>query len=49
MVCADDFDPRPPQLDPPRLVPEGLAYPWSRPEPTPIELSDLDPVLPEDL
>jgi hypothetical protein len=32
MVCAEDFDPRPPELDAPRVYPEGLPRPDARPE-----------------
>lgn len=32
MVCEADYDPRPDTLNPPRIVPEGLTVPGSRPE-----------------
>ncbi len=31
-VCNRDFDPRPADLDPPRLVPEGMPVPGTRPD-----------------
>lgn len=42
MVCAADFDPRPPQLDPPNVWPEGLPIQDPRPEQPDIELADGD-------
>jgi hypothetical protein len=47
-VCADDFDPRPPQLDPPQIYPEGLPVPNARPEPEDYEL-DTNEVTRDDL
>lgn len=32
-VCKDDWDPRPPQLDPPKIYPEGLPRTDASPEP----------------
>ena len=46
MVCPECFDPRPPQLDPPRVWPEGVPIKDPRPEPPDIELGDND-VTPE--
>lgn len=31
-VCTECFDPRPPQLDPPYIGPEGLPVPGARPD-----------------
>jgi hypothetical protein len=33
MVCAEDFDPRPADLDPPMVVAEGLPIRDARPDP----------------
>lgn len=45
MVCSDTcWDPRPPQLDAPNVYPEGLPIYPSRPEPTPVFITDADPV-----
>jgi hypothetical protein len=33
IVCAECLDPRPAELDPPNLWPEGLPLPDARPEP----------------
>lgn len=47
MVCPDDFDPRPADLDAPNIYPEGIPRPNSRPEPpdtfitTPVTGNDL--------
>lgn len=35
-VCRADWDPRPPDTRPPRLVPEGLPVRDARPEPEPV-------------
>lgn len=48
MVCPEDWDPRPAQLDPPRIYPEGQAIANARPPPTDVILGDND-VQPEDL
>lgn len=32
MVCPSDYDPRPDTLNPPRVMPEGLPVPNTRPE-----------------
>lgn len=32
MVCPKDYDPKPPQLSPPSVKPEGLPHPNSRPD-----------------
>lgn len=48
MVCGADYDPRPAQLSPPNIYPEGQPLPNARPEPEPVELGDND-VQPEDL
>lgn len=48
MVCTETcFDPRPPELTPPNIGPEGVPVPDSRPEP-PDRFIDT-PVLPGDL
>lgn len=48
IVCKDTcLDPRPPQLDPPNVYPEGLPVPDARPEPPPIFITEN--VNPEDL
>ncbi len=49
MVCDECYDPRPPELDPPHVYPEGLPWPNARPEPADVEIDDNDPVLPGDL
>lgn len=49
VVCDECWDPRPPQLDPPRIYPEGQPLPDARPEPPDTILDDDNPVLPEDL
>lgn len=36
VVCGDCFDPRPPDMNPPRLAPEGLPIRDPRPEPDPV-------------
>lgn len=33
MVCQPCYDPRPAELDPPRIGPEGLPVPNARPDP----------------
>lgn len=33
MVCSDCYDPRPADLDPPRIYPEGLPIQDPRPDP----------------
>ena len=48
-VCEECWDPRPPQLDPPKLTAEGLPVPNARPEPTDVFLTDDTPVTSEDL
>lgn len=49
MVCRDVcLDPRPPQLDPPNIWPEGTPVPNARPDPTPIFVEPGD-ITPEDL
>lgn len=35
-VCPRDWDPKPAELRPPPIRPEGLPVPGARPEPTPI-------------
>jgi hypothetical protein len=35
MVCPDDWDPKPAELRPPPVKPEGLPIRNPRPEPTP--------------
>lgn len=47
-VCPDCFDPRPPQLDPPKVGPEGVPLPNSRPRPPDIFVTD-NQVQPDDL
>jgi hypothetical protein len=42
MVCSECYDPRPPELDPPRIWPEGLPIKDPRPEQPDIELEDGD-------
>lgn len=42
MVCSACLDPRPAELSPPHVYPEGLPAPNARPEPVDIELSDGD-------
>lgn len=39
-VCPDCFDPRPPELSPPNLKPEGVPLPNAAPEPPDYNLSD---------
>jgi hypothetical protein len=46
LVCSECHDPRPPELDPPRIWPEGLPIKNPRPEQPDIELEDGD-VTPE--
>lgn len=48
MVCGPCYDPRPPQLDPPKVYPEGLPWPNARPEQADVVLGDND-VQPGDL
>ncbi len=48
-VCDECYDPRPPELDPPRIVPEGLTLPGARPEPPDTFIEDDAPVTPGDL
>jgi len=48
MVCPDDYDPKPYNLSPPRIYPEGMAIANARPEPPDVILGDND-VQPEDL
>lgn len=49
IVCIDTcFDPRPPQLDPPDVYPEGVPLPDIRPRPPNIFVEPGD-VTPEDL
>lgn len=45
---ATCWDPRPPELDPPNVYPEGLPIADARPEPDDVTLGDND-VQPEDL
>lgn len=35
-VCAPCFDPKPPEMSPPQLWPEGVPIPDAKPEPPPI-------------
>lgn len=46
VVCGPCLDPRPPELDPPNVYPEGLPLPDSRPEP---EDADVGTVTADDL
>jgi hypothetical protein len=39
IVCAECLDPRPAQLDPPDIYPEGLPITDPRPEPTAVEVT----------
>lgn len=39
-VCGPCFDPRPPELKPPRYRPEGLVRPDASPEPPPVFAED---------
>lgn len=48
-VCEECYDPRPPELDAPRITPEGLPLPGSRPEPPDTFIDDDEPVTPGDL
>lgn len=32
MVCSDDWDPRPREMTPPRVKPEGVPLPNARPD-----------------
>jgi hypothetical protein len=36
MVCEADYDPKPSDLRPPAVRPEGLPVPNARPEPEPV-------------
>lgn len=49
MVCAADFDPKPAQMTPPRLRPEGQPLRNARPEPAPIFVNPDIPVTADDL
>lgn len=37
-VCSEDWDPRPPDMTPPYLYPEGVPIPDSRPDTQPVYL-----------
>ncbi len=49
IVCNACLDPRPPDMNPPRLWPEGVAIKDARPEPPDIFINTDDPVNPNDL
>jgi len=48
MVCRECYDPKPAEMNPPVVYPEGLPWPNARPEPPDVILGDND-VQPEDL
>jgi hypothetical protein len=35
-VCSDCYDPKPAELKPPRIKPEGVPVPTAQPEPDPV-------------
>ncbi|MGE5500691.1 MAG: hypothetical protein ACM3W4_02060 [Ignavibacteriales bacterium] len=43
VVCEPCLDPRPPELDPPNVYPEGLPLPDARPEPEDTDVGDVTP------
>lgn len=50
IVCKDTcWDPRPPQLDPPNVWPEGIPLPDIRPRPANLFIDVEAPVTPGDL
>lgn len=48
-VCAECHDPRPAELSPPPVYPEGLPRPDASPEMPEVFVDWNDPVTPEDL
>lgn len=49
MVCGDCWDPRPAEMTPPTVYPEGLPVRNPRPEPEPQFIDLNNPVRAEDL
>lgn len=49
MVCDECWDPKPVDLRPRRLGPEGMPYRNARPEPEPLFIDPLNPVTGDDL
>ncbi|MDB5584311.1 MAG: hypothetical protein JWR80_9487 [Bradyrhizobium sp.] len=47
-VCTKCFDPKPPNLTPPKVKPEGKPLPNAAPEPEPYFVTDNE-VTPDDL
>jgi hypothetical protein len=43
-VCGACYDPRPPELKPPRYRPEGLVRPDAAPATVPTFVEDIDPL-----
>lgn len=41
-VCRECWDPKPPEMKPPRVKPEGLPLPNAQPEPEPVFGKNMD-------